>query len=71
MSELQEHVGDEWVHTYEGRLTTEDLQDALSWARTADRPDEVLLDDLEWDRLAAQTVDLYERVRSGTAGNSA
>ncbi len=71
MSELQAHVGDEWVHTYEGRLTTDDLRDALSWARTADRPDEVPLDDLGWNRLAAQTVDLYERVRSGTAGNPA
>jgi len=62
MSELQRSVGDEWVNTYEGRLTPDDLRNALSWARSTDRSSEAPLADLEWENLAAQTVDLYQRV---------
>jgi glycosyltransferase involved in cell wall biosynthesis len=65
MSELQADVGADWVHTYDGRLTPDDLTGALSWARTTDRPDRAPLDDLEWDALAEQTVALYDRVLDG------
>ena len=62
MSELQADVGTDWVHTYDGRLTPDDVADALGWARADGRPDAAPLDDLEWEALAEQTVTLYDRV---------
>ncbi len=62
MGELRAEIGEEWVYTYEPPLTADDLRAGLRSATNGERPDRAPLDALEWDRLAEQTVDLYERV---------
>lgn len=62
MTELRADVGAAWVRTYAGTLTADDVEAALRAARSDDRTDQAPLDHLEWDRLAKQTVALYERV---------
>jgi len=62
MSELQERVGTEWMHTYTGEFTREVLIDAVTWAETEPRPPQAPLDDLEWPKLARQTDALFRRV---------
>lgn len=62
MSELQAHVGTNWVRTYDGALTAEALADAMDWAESQDRPARAPLEDLNWAPLARQTVGLYRRV---------
>ena len=63
MSELQAQIGPDWVRTYEGELTPDVLTKALTWAETPERPDRAPLGNLEWERLARQTAELYHRVR--------
>jgi glycosyltransferase involved in cell wall biosynthesis len=61
MGELRAYVGDEWVYTYIGELTSEKIQDALDWAkgdRTPDYPDLELFD---WNKVAEQTKRAFER----------
>ena len=62
MTELQQRVGANWMRTYAGDLTPSVLADGLAWARMTDRADRPPLGDLEWPRLARQTVALYRRV---------
>ena len=62
MAELQSQMGADWVMTYEGRITPGKIDAALEAARSADRPDRAPLDDLEWPTIAAQTIELYDRV---------
>lgn len=62
MEELQGHVGPGWVHTYDGPLTPERLEEGLAWALDTPRPDRVPLDTRDWNVLARQTVDAYRTV---------
>ncbi|WP_263785482.1 glycosyltransferase family 4 protein [Salinibacter grassmerensis] len=62
MTELQGRVGRDWVRTYTGELTPSVLADGMEWARTTDRAAQAPVDDLDWPRLARQTVALYRRV---------
>jgi glycosyltransferase involved in cell wall biosynthesis len=62
MGELRAEIGEEWVYTYEPPLKADDLRGALRGAIKEERPDRAPLETLEWDRLAEQTVALYERV---------
>jgi beta-1,4-mannosyltransferase len=59
MGELQAVVGRDWVRTYEGELTPEELASALDWAvrRPPDRPPH--LEALEWAVIARQTLSVY------------
>jgi glycosyltransferase involved in cell wall biosynthesis len=61
MTELAEQVGEEWVRTYRHDLTPEVLSDALEWAR-AERPSRPDLSELEWDRIARDTIRAYRTV---------
>ena len=61
MGELQAYVGDEWVRTYRGELTSEKVQDALDWAMGARRTDFPDLGPFEWDKVAEQTKSAFER----------
>jgi glycosyltransferase involved in cell wall biosynthesis len=63
MAELRRGVGDEWVRTYDGELTTATLGDAVAWAEATPRDAARLLRDLDWDEIARQTVDAYDAVR--------
>ena len=62
MTELQQRVGPEWMRTYSGELTPAVLADGMEWAQTTPRADRAPVEDLEWSRLARQTVALYRRV---------
>lgn len=62
MKELQDRVGSKWIRTYSGDLTPDVLSEAMNWADSELRPDRAPVDDLEWSRLARQTVVLYRRV---------
>jgi glycosyltransferase involved in cell wall biosynthesis len=64
MGELQAEVGADWVRTYDGPLSPDDLVDGLQWAAETERPDSAPLDALEWPVLAAQTRNAYEAVRT-------
>ena len=63
MADLAAAVGGSWVRTYEGELTTGELQDALTWVARP-RPARAPLDDLGWDRIAQQTHDVYRALLS-------
>jgi glycosyltransferase involved in cell wall biosynthesis len=63
MDDLAAAVGDAWVRTYDGELTTNELRDALWWA-TRRRPWRAPLDDLGWDRIAQQTHYVYRALMS-------
>lgn len=62
MSELQQLVGDNWVSTYEGILTADHLSRAMHWAFNAERQERAPLDQFNWGRLAADTLNLYTAV---------
>lgn len=64
MGELQAQVGADWVRTYDGPLSPDDLTDGLHWAAETERPDAAPLDALEWPVLAEQTRNAYEAVQS-------
>lgn len=59
MGELRAYVGDQWVRTYNGELTPEKLQDALSWALRAGRADFPDLGPFEWTGVARKTKSAY------------
>ncbi len=59
LGELQEAVGADWVRTFAGELTPALLAEALAWARGPGRAERAPLQALEWEPLAAATVDAY------------
>ena len=62
MRELQEQLGDDWVRLYDGDLTSADLTRALEWSVASGRPDRAELGALDWDVIAAQTMDAYRSI---------
>ncbi|MES3630984.1 MAG: glycosyltransferase family 4 protein [Longimonas sp.] len=62
MRELQEYVGSQWVHTFDGRLLASKLSEGLNWAMHTPRDSEAPLDLFGWDVLAERTIDLYRQV---------
>jgi colanic acid/amylovoran biosynthesis glycosyltransferase len=59
MSDLQLLIGPEWVRTYEGVLTVNELKGALDWAINQERVKQAPLGDLGWDYLAAKSLEAY------------
>lgn len=59
MPELQQDVGLDWVKTYLGDLTVEDLQDALQGAKGTLRAQRAPLDKLNWQNLSSRTIEAY------------
>lgn len=67
LPELRRAVGEEWVHTYEGRVDPSILGQAVNWARQRPRAARAPLDQFDWQRIAVQTLAAYEEVlHSGT-----
>jgi beta-1,4-mannosyltransferase len=62
MPELQEAFGLDWVRTYEGELTPEELQGALEWARRGHRPRLAQATSLSWDEIAKRTLEAYVEI---------
>ncbi len=67
LGDLQNHVGRQWVRTYEGDIGAAELEAALAWAATTQRPDTAPLDALEWNNLARRTIEAYSAVVEGAA----
>jgi beta-1,4-mannosyltransferase len=61
MAELHQAVGPDWVHLYEGQLTPEIICDAIRWANCGQKKNksEVLLTELNWDRIARMTIEAF------------
>jgi len=68
MAELQALVGGNWVRTYDGELTTEQLGEALQWAHDEHRTGIAPLESLDWNRVGEQTLAAYRSVLFPTAG---
>jgi beta-1,4-mannosyltransferase len=62
MGELQDLVGSDWVRTFSGDLTPEDLNNALAWSQTV--TGQAPLSAFEGDRLAALTLDAYRALET-------
>lgn len=64
MGELRLSAGPQWVRTYTGEIDGPELDRALAWAIDSPRPREADLDDLEWPKLAEQTLRAYAEIIS-------
>lgn len=62
MAELKNAIGSDWIYTYDGDLTVEHLQAALTWAVETPRSSSAPLDFYEPEPLAAQTLAAYRQV---------
>ncbi|MCH7903663.1 MAG: glycosyltransferase [Armatimonadetes bacterium] len=60
MPELKQTIGEDWVMTYQGEISSAHLQAAVRWAKSTPRPQTAPLDALDWDVLAKKTVDFYD-----------
>jgi len=64
MAELQAEVGQEWVRTYEGEISPDDIKTALAWALNTPRSQQAPLEDFDIKKLAQQTIDVYQKIAS-------
>jgi beta-1,4-mannosyltransferase len=62
--ELAEQIGSEWIRTYQGSLSAEELQAALDWATANRRPAAAPLDKFDWNQIAESTLRCYEELAS-------
>lgn len=62
--ELQDCMGPEWVHTYDGDLTPALLRDTLALVRGTRRDPGRLFADASWETIARQTLAAYRALRS-------
>ena len=60
--DLQKNLGLQWIYGYAGNLTPECLQHALAALEHSTRQPVCPLDDYNWDKLAASTLDLYRQL---------
>jgi beta-1,4-mannosyltransferase len=59
MPELQTAFGSDWVRTYDGELTADQLQAAVEWARRGERRKVSHDASLSWEEIAKQTLQAY------------
>lgn len=62
MGELQATAGPDWVRTFTGPLTAEEMTTSMAWARTANRGRCASLDHLTWAEIARQTHQAYRQL---------
>jgi beta-1,4-mannosyltransferase len=62
MAELQASIGDHWVRTYGGDLTTASLVDAVRWVRSRPAMPRPHLEPLSWSRVAEATAEAYRMI---------
>ncbi|MBO8140912.1 MAG: glycosyltransferase [Firmicutes bacterium] len=61
MRELRSLVGDQWIRTFNGKLTAGELLDAISWATSnAERNQKPVL--TEWKDIARETKEFFEMI---------
>ena len=62
MPELAATVGPEWVHVYDGAITSDVLVESLRWLRRGGRGDAPDLTAFDWDHIADATISAYQHV---------
>jgi beta-1,4-mannosyltransferase len=62
MPELQATFGSDWVRTYEGELTLEELRVALEWSRMTNRPKLDHASALGWEEIGRETLRAYKEI---------
>jgi glycosyltransferase involved in cell wall biosynthesis len=62
MSELATCIGHEWVRTFSGELSPDELQKALDWASSGAHGKEAPLSGLDWSEISAKTEDAFRRI---------
>lgn len=62
LPELQQNVGKEWIHFYEGELTSNDLAQGIEWAMHTNRAHRAPLEAFEWPAVAQMTLNAYRTV---------
>jgi glycosyltransferase involved in cell wall biosynthesis len=70
LAELQALVGKDWVCTYDGPLTAVHLERAVQWAVSSARSDTAPLQTLDWNHIAAATIDAYGSLINGDRAHS-
>lgn len=61
LPELQQHVGVEWIRTYEGELTPSILAESLNWSAQSSRGPAPNLTSFDWPSLAQETLLAYQQ----------
>jgi glycosyltransferase involved in cell wall biosynthesis len=67
MGELRATAGPEWVRTFTGPLTPEELESSMAWARAVGRERCTSLDHLTWTEIARQTRLAYRQLVRSSA----
>jgi glycosyltransferase involved in cell wall biosynthesis len=62
LPELQLQVGPEWIRTFKGQLSGEELRAAIDWSRNSNRPVHPNLSAFAWPAIARDTLTLYEKL---------
>jgi glycosyltransferase involved in cell wall biosynthesis len=62
MRELKESIGSEWIFTYKGSVSEKVLSAALRWYKSENRAKIAPLQNLDWNKIAKETVDFYSSV---------
>jgi glycosyltransferase involved in cell wall biosynthesis len=65
MVELQNLVGSDWVHLYEGEFNEAVLREIFQWLERRPRLDKAPLAALDWDLLGEQTMHFFQQIISG------
>ena len=60
--DMQKNLGSQWIYGYTGDLTANNLQQALIALEQSDRQPICPLDNYNWDKLAANTLDFYRQL---------
>jgi len=64
LSDLKQHVGDDWVRTYTGEINGPVILEALEWLAAREAGTVAFPASMEWEYTAAKACELYARVRS-------
>lgn len=62
MTEIAEYVGKDWAFCYDGEFSSDVVRAGADWAINQARSQRVELAELNWDRVAAATIDFYRRL---------
>ena len=59
LGELQGEVGKEWLYTYEGEITSQQIDEALEWALNTPRLEKPALEAFDYKKISQRTIDAY------------
>lgn len=71
VADLQNKLGLQWIYGYAGELTSSCLQHGLIALENSTRPALCPLDNYNWDKLAAKTLDFYRQLNTPKSATAA